>query len=71
MKRMGKNWTLVADSGSTKTDWLAISVDGDELSVKTTGINPYAMDDATIGRILHGEMRVALPPESVVTAVHF
>jgi len=71
MKRTGKVWTLVADSGSTKTDWLATSADGDELSVKTAGINPYQMDDAVIGRVLREETRAALPPGSAVSAVHF
>lgn len=71
MKRTGKVWTLVADSGSTKTDWLATSADGDELSVKTAGINPYQMDDAVIGRVLRVGTRAALPQGSTVSAVHF
>lgn len=31
---------LVADSGSTKVDWVAIKKDGSVVSVKTAGINP-------------------------------
>ena len=32
---------LIADSGSTKTDWKVLSSDGKNQSVQTIGFNPY------------------------------
>lgn len=43
--------TLIADSGSTKTDWAIGSV-----IIKTQGINPIHQDDDTIMAILHHEL---------------
>lgn len=48
---MKKNIKLVADSGSTKTDW-AIG----DLRFKTQGVNPFHQDDCTILKILTGEL---------------
>lgn len=47
---------LIADSGSTKTDWCM--VDGKEKVgvVTTQGINPFHQDDEEIQRILHVEL---------------
>ena len=42
---------LIADSGSTKTDW-AVGA----LRIKTQGINPFHQDVATISRILNEEL---------------
>ncbi len=52
--------TLIADSGSTKTDWLVINDSGStktdwligEERIKTQGINPILQDDDTILAIL-------------------
>ena len=43
---------LIADSGSTKTEWAL----GD-VRVKTQGINPFHQDDETIRNILKDELR--------------
>ncbi len=32
---------LIADSGSTKTDWRLLSPDGGVAQAKTVGFNPY------------------------------
>lgn len=46
---------LLADSGSTKTDWVV----GD-LRVKTQGINPFHQDEETILAVLWNELRPQL-----------
>lgn len=43
---------LVADSGSTKVDWVAIKKDGTIVSVKTAGINPVFITKEKIVNIL-------------------
>lgn len=45
-----KQHILIADSGSTKTEW-----DLDGLRIKTQGINPFHQDDDTIRAILYDE----------------
>jgi len=39
---------LIADSGSTKTDWRLIKDNGDILSFETVGFNPYFVDSAHV-----------------------
>ncbi len=39
---------LIADSGSTKTDWRIIDTDGSIRQAKTVGLNPYYQDSASI-----------------------
>lgn len=39
---------LLADSGSTKTDWLLIQSDAERLSFKTIGFNPYFVDSKQV-----------------------
>lgn len=65
---MKQTLQLVADSGSTKTDW---AVGG--LRVSTQGINPIHQDDETIARILHDELLpqlTTLPPDAI-TSIRF
>ena len=64
---------LIADSGSTKTDWALGS-----LRLKTQGINPFHQDDDSIRHILHEELLPQLPnsptpqlPNSPITSIHF
>ena len=42
---------LIADSGSTKTDWCVAEKGMSVKRVTTQGINPYHQDEATMGRI--------------------
>ncbi|RYF22108.1 MAG: N-acetylglucosamine kinase [Flavobacteriales bacterium] len=42
---------LVADSGSSKTDWMAYK-DGETLTFNTQGINPYFTNANDVGRII-------------------
>lgn len=57
---------LIADSGSTKTDWALVGVGGKVLrSVKTQGINPFHQTESDIRMILHNELAAALPEDDV------
>lgn len=47
--------TLIADSGSTKTDWALLAPDGVR-HYHTQGINPFHQDRPTILHILQGEL---------------
>lgn len=47
---------LIADSGSTKTDWCVAEKGMTVKRVTTQGINPYHQDEATMGRIVFGEL---------------
>ncbi len=47
---------LLAESGSTKTDWCLISQTGETLHFKTSGINPYLQSAEQITSLLHQEL---------------
>lgn len=62
---------LIADSGSTKTDWALTSADGNAVKTFSTGgINPVLLTDAEVSSILSHELRPALAGMSV-GAVYF
>lgn len=46
---------LIADSGSTKTQWCLIR-DGKKKMIKTQGISPYFLNDEGLKNILEGEL---------------
>ena len=60
---------IIADSGSTKTDWALTDGKGFRC-VKTQGINPVLMDSEAIAEVVRGELRPQLGT-SKVEAVHF
>ncbi len=39
---------LIADSGSTKTDWRLVKNGGEKVSYETIGFNPYMIDSASV-----------------------
>lgn len=47
---------LIADSGSTKTDWALLEPGHNPLFVETQGMNPYHQDRQTLETILHWEL---------------
>lgn len=62
---------LIADSGSTKTDWALVAPDGSVAKTfQTGGINPVLLTDAEVSGILSRELRPALAGESIA-AVYF
>ena len=44
--------TLIADGGSSKTDWRLIDSDGQIQQARTIGLNPYYQDTASISEEL-------------------
>ena len=56
---------LVADSGSTKTDWGIISADGLTTYFSTSGYNPFFMDIDSIRAAISSEVGVHLAPLEV------
>ncbi len=62
---------LIADSGSTKTDW-CVARDGYEVArVTTQGINPFFLSDDDIAAIVRGELLPALPAADGLQDVFF
>ncbi len=60
---------LIADSGSTKTDWLLTSEDGKtENSCTTKGINPFYQNSDEILVLLQNELAI---PTDKVNQIHF
>lgn len=55
---------LIADSGSTKTEWVLGTSPASVISINTQGINPYFQSEETILGILVDELIPSLPPES-------
>jgi len=61
-----KNYSiLIADSGSTKTDWALVPVKGSQTLIQTQGINPFHQDEAAIACILHDELLPQLTTDEV------
>ncbi len=48
--------TIIADSGSTKTDWCLINAAGEVKTVQTTGLNPYFLDEDGVLNILKKDL---------------
>lgn len=62
---------LIADSGSTKTDWLFISSDGTKSELHTDGINPARDSRANIYNVLYHDLLTQLPQTEAIQAVYF
>ena len=52
---------LIADSGSTKTDWCLCNEGTIIKSIQTQGINPYHQQEEAIEQVLHEELLPELP----------
>lgn len=55
---------LIADSGSTKTDWCLCKKDTVLCSIQTQGINPYHQSEEAIEAVLHEELLPQLTQHS-------
>lgn len=66
---------LIADSGSTKTDWALVNDEGSVLFLPTQGINPVHQDETAIESILTGELlpqlRQAVGEPCLVDEIYF
>ena len=60
---------LIADSGSTKTDWRLIDVEGEISQAKTVGFNPYHQSSKDIAQKLQQELLPQLSDE--ITSIYF
>ncbi|MFA6086078.1 N-acetylglucosamine kinase [Mucilaginibacter sp.] len=62
---------LVADSGSSKTDWLLASPDQQPRAFKSAGLNPYFLTEKEIIKILQDQIPelIALAPQ--ITEIYF
>ncbi|MFD2743645.1 N-acetylglucosamine kinase [Sphingobacterium populi] len=61
---------LVADSGSSSSEWMLHLPDSDPLSFRTKGLNPYFVSEKEIARVL-GEVPEIIPYISEVHEVYF
>jgi hypothetical protein len=61
---------LIADSGSTKTDWCLTGPGRDKKIYHTVGFNPYFIDTEAIYQSLSEDLLSALEPEAV-SAIYF
>lgn len=55
---------LIADSGSTKTDWAVIEDDKLIKTIKTAGLNPFQLSEEQIIQELKAHLLPQLPPET-------
>ena len=64
---------LIADSGSTKTDWCLTAPGATPLRMSTQGINPFYQTDEEIRSILRDELMPQFPPlfSETITQVQF
>lgn len=60
---------LLADSGSTKTDWRLLRADGTIAQARTAGFNPFYQDSGAVAAELAQHLRPLVP--EAVTAVFF
>ena len=60
---------LIADSGSTKTDWRIIAEDGNIQQLKTIGFNPYYQSMAEISQTIKKDLIPHIT--SPILAIHF
>ena len=62
---------LIADSGSTKTDWLFVASDGSKTELHTDGINPARDTREYIYNVLYHDLLTQLPQSEGLQAVYF
>jgi glucosamine kinase len=62
---------LVADSGSTKTDWILVSPGGPDLEFKTAGINPYFLSDKEMIMLISKQENLIAKAENVKEVYFF
>jgi N-acetylglucosamine kinase-like BadF-type ATPase len=65
-------YKLIADSGSTKTDWILLSGREQVLKVKTAGINPYFQSHEEISAEINKSLKPALGGLSdTISVIHY
>ena len=62
---------LVADSGSSKTDWLLAIPEQEPAVFKTTGLNPYFLSEKEIIKIIQLQAPEMIAMSGEVTEIYF
>lgn len=62
---------LVADSGSSKTDWLLDIPGQQHIEFKTSGLNPYFLSEKEIARIIADQAADMIAYSATVTEIYF
>jgi N-acetylglucosamine kinase-like BadF-type ATPase len=62
---------LVADSGSSKTDWLLALPEQEPLPFRTSGLNPYFLNEKEIIKILKEQTPQMIAYAPLVTEIYF
>lgn len=62
---------LVADSGSSKTDWLLHVGQQDSVSFKTAGLNPYFLSEKEIAKVIHDQAPGMLAYADKIEEIYF
>ncbi|RYY27783.1 MAG: N-acetylglucosamine kinase [Sphingobacteriaceae bacterium] len=62
---------LVADSGSTKTDWILANPGSPDLQFKTAGINPFFLSDKEIFKLITKQQELVAQAENVTEVYYF
>jgi glucosamine kinase len=62
---------LVADSGSTKTDWLLQLKDGEVKQFRTAGLNPYFLSEKEIAKILQDQGAEMITYAGEINEIYF
>ncbi|MDN3550777.1 BadF/BadG/BcrA/BcrD ATPase family protein [Mucilaginibacter aquaedulcis] len=62
---------LVADSGSSKTDWLLTTPQQESISFKTTGLNPYFLTEKEIAKVIQDQVPEMVAYANDITEIYF
>ena len=62
---------LVADSGSSKTDWLLTLPNGKTKQFRTAGLNPYFLSEKEIVKILQEQATDMVAYAADITEIYF
>ena len=62
---------LVADSGSSKTDWLLTTTQQELISFKTTGLNPYFLTEKEIAKVIQDQAPDMVAYANDITEIYF
>ena len=65
------NCILIADSGSTKTDWILTTAENSILKVETMGINPVRDSQDAIFDIVKNKLAPSIPHEYQIQEIYF
>ncbi|HNP50089.1 MAG TPA: N-acetylglucosamine kinase [Bacteroidia bacterium] len=62
---------LIADSGSSKTEWNLIFQDGTVKTILSGGLNPYFLDEVQIAERISDEVKPEIPEDCQIQNIYF